>query len=886
MTDDILSQNLLPVDETPNLIQEDTDVDERNKLHPLGYKIFLDRYAHKDGTKQSLAEGDTVIICTNTETGHREVGTILVYDRESKKVKVKLIDTEEVIERHVDQIDKPLETRPSEMLDRVARGIAAVEKTPELRVQGEEKFRWALDGWKFIPAGRILTAAGTDQQLTYYNCYVIPHPQDSRAGIFKTLSDMTELFSRGAGVGIPLSTLRPKFAYVKGVNGRSSGAVSWGSVYSFVTGLVEQGGSRRGALMLILEDWHPDILDFIDSKTKAGSITNANISVGISDRFMQAVENDEDWILEFPDTSYEKYDEEWDGNIELWKSEGKPTIEYKRIKARQMWDKIIKSAWTSAEPGIWFRDRSNNLSNSWYYERLICTNPCGEQPLPKWSVCNLGAVNLSRFVKNNEVNWENLKTTIHYGIRFLDNAIDATPYFFEENQKQQTKERRVGLNTMGLAEMMIKLGIRYGSQKSLDFIDKLYEFIVRESYAASAELAQEKGKFPKFDKSKYLMSGFVKNLPPDIQETIAQKGMRNVTVLTQAPNGTIGTMAGTSTGIEPFYSWSYFTKTRIGIHEENVAVVDEWKEQHPGQDLPDYFVNAMDLTPEEHVRVQAAIQKWIDSAISKTCNVPTEYTVEQTAALYTMMYKLGCKGGTIYRDKSRDEQVLMQKDDVRAHELLQKIREDNASQAEGVAEPAVTDTNWQTQNQLPIEQPKLRPHPAKRVGVTISKSTPIGTAHIVMNNDENGRPLEVFVEVGKAGSDTAAMTEALGRIMSLVLRMNSPLEPIERVEEMIGQMKGIGGARSVGFGKNRVSSLPDAIAQALDEEYNSADFSENLSTDEAQVAENSDQEQLHLNGSTSRFKTMIADLCPSCGKANFVRSEACKTCTACGHSEC
>ena len=670
MADDILSQNLLPVDETPNLIQEDTDVDERNKLHPLGYKIFLDRYAHKDGTKQSLAEGDTVIICTNTETGHREVGTILVYDRESKKVKVKLIDTEEVIERHVDQIDKPLETRPSEMLDRVARGIAAVEKTPELRVEWEEKFRWALDGWKFIPAGRILTAAGTDQQLTYYNCYVIPHPQDSRAGIFKTLSDMTELFSRGAGVGIPLSTLRPKFAYVKGVNGRSSGAVSWGSVYSFVTGLVEQGGSRRGALMLILEDWHPDILDFIDSKTKAGSITNANISVGISDRFMQAVENDEDWILEFPDTSYEKYDEEWDGNIELWKSEGKPTIEYKRIKARQMWDKIIKSAWTSAEPGIWFRDRSNNLSNSWYYERLICTNPCGEQPLPKWSVCNLGAVNLSRFVKNNEVDWENLKTTIHYGIRFLDNAIDATPYFFEENQKQQTKERRVGLNTMGLAEMMIKLGIRYGSQKSLDFIDKLYEFIVRESYAASAELAQEKGKFPKFDKSKYLMSGFVKNLPPDIQETIAQKGMRNVTVLTQAPNGTIGTMAGTSTGIEPFYSWSYFTKTRIGIHEENVAVVDEWKEQHPGQDLPDYFVNAMDLTPEEHVRVQAAIQKWIDSAISKTCNVPTEYTVEQTAALYTMMYKLGCKGGTIYRDKSRDEQVLMQKDDVRAHELL------------------------------------------------------------------------------------------------------------------------------------------------------------------------------------------------------------------------
>lgn len=884
MSDEIIGQNLSSIDETQNLIQEDTDVDERNRLHPLGYKIFLDRYALKDGAKQTLAEGDTVIVCTNTETGHREIGQILSFDRMQKKVRVKIKDVDEILERHIDQIDKPLESRPSEMLDRVARGIAAVEKTPALQKEWEEKFRWALDGWKFIPAGRILAAAGTNQQLTYYNCYVIPHPHDSRGGIFKTLSDMTELFSRGAGVGIPLSTLRPKFAYVKGVNGRSSGAVSWGSVYSFVTGLVEQGGSRRGALMLILEDWHPDILDFIDSKTKAGSITNANISVGISDRFMKAVENDEEWVLEFPDTSYENYDEEWDGNIKQWKSDDKPIIEYRRIKAREMWDKIISSAWTSAEPGIWFRDRSNNYSNSWYYDRLICTNPCGEQPLPKWSVCNLGAVNLSRFVKDNQVDWENLKTTIHYGIRFLDNAIDATPYFFEENQKQQTKERRVGLNTMGLAEMMIKLGIRYGSQGSLEFIDRIYEYIVRESYEASANLAEEKGKFPKFEKNKFLESGFVKNLPVDIQKTIAEKGMRNVTVLTQAPNGTIGTMAGTSTGIEPFYSWSYYTKTRIGVHEENVTVVEEWLKNNPGQKLPDYFVNAMDLSPEEHVRVQAAIQRWIDSAISKTCNVPADYTVEQTAALYTLMHQLGCKGGTIYRDRSRNEQVLMQKDDTRAHEALQKIRQDNAGQSQASTETIVVATDWQTKDQLPIDQPKLRPHPAKRVGVTISKSTPIGTAHIVMNNDENDRPLEVFIEVGKAGSDTAAMTEALGRIMSLVLRMNSPLEPIERVQEMIGQMKGIGGARSVGFGKNRVSSLPDAIALALDEQYN--DSTTFQSSTNANALDPLDQGELEFNSDQKQLKTILADLCPSCGKANFIRSEACKTCTACGYSEC
>lgn len=881
MSDENIGQNSLSIDETQNLIQEDTNVDERNRLYSLGYKIFLDRYALKDGAKQTLAQGDMVIVCTNTETGHREIGQVLSFDRIQKKVRVKIKNVDEIIERHIDQIDKPLESRPSEMLDRVARGIAAVEKTPALQKEWEEKFRWALDGWKFIPAGRILAAAGTNQQLTYYNCYVIPHPHDSRGGIFKTLSDMTELFSRGAGVGIPLSTLRPKFAYVKGVNGRSSGAVSWGSVYSFVTGLVEQGGSRRGALMLILEDWHPDILNFIDSKTKAGSIINANISVGISDRFMKAVENDEDWILEFPDTAYENYDEEWDGNLEQWKNDGKPVIEYQRIKAREIWDKIILSAWTSAEPGIWFRDRSNDFSNSWYYDRLICTNPCGEQPLPAWSVCNLGAINLSRFVKDNQVDWENLKTTIYYGIRFLDNAIDATPYFFEENQKQQTKERRVGLNTMGLAEMMIRLGIRYGSQKSLDFIDQIYEYIVRESYAASANLAEEKGKFPKFEKNKFLESGFVKNLPVDIQKTIAEKGMRNVTVLTQAPNGTIGTMAGTSTGIEPFYSWSYYAKTRIGVHEENVAVVEEWIKNNPDQKLPDYFVNAMDLSPEEHVRVQAAIQRWVDSAISKTCNVPADYTIEQTAALYTLMHQLGCKGGTIYRDRSRDEQVLMQKDDARAHAALQKIRQDNTSQSQTPTETIVVANDWQNKNQLPIDQPKLRPHPAKRVGVTISKSTPIGTAHIVMNNDENNRPLEVFIEVGKAGSDIAAMTEALGRIMSLVLRMNSPLEPIERVQEMIGQMKGIGGARSVGFGKNRISSLPDAIALALDEQYNDSTtfgLSSNVNT--------VNQNELEFNNGQKQPKTILADLCPSCGKANFIRSEACKTCTACGYSEC
>jgi len=276
-----------------------TPTQKRNVLHELGYKIFLDRYAQKDMTRSTLAVGDTVIVVVNSETGQREVGTIKALAL--PQVTIELLDGE-VVTRDIEHVDKPIETDPAQMMERVARGIAAVEATPELRAEWTERFRWMLEDFKFVPAGRILTAAGTEQKLTYYNCYVIPSPKDSRGGIIETLHQMTEIMSRGGGGGINISSLRPRHAYVKGVNGRSSGAVSWGALYSFVTGLIEQGGSRRGALMLILNDWHPDVFDFINSKREAGKITNANISVGVSDRLMEAIKSDADWDLIFPDT--------------------------------------------------------------------------------------------------------------------------------------------------------------------------------------------------------------------------------------------------------------------------------------------------------------------------------------------------------------------------------------------------------------------------------------------------------------------------------------------------------------------------------------------------------------------------------------------------------
>ncbi|HKA17411.1 MAG TPA: adenosylcobalamin-dependent ribonucleoside-diphosphate reductase [Blastocatellia bacterium] len=875
---------------------------ENNQLTELGQKIFLDRYALKDMSKRTLTTGDMVIVCTDPKTGQREIGIVTAMDESApaggERVTVELRDGTS-FECLTEHISKPIETDPEQMMERVARGIAAVEG--DRADEWYHNFRWLLNGWKFVPAGRILTAAGTDQQLTFYNCYVVPSPKDSRRGIVDTLSQMMEIMSRGGGVGINVSSLRPRHSYVKGVNGRSSGSVSWGALYSFVTGLIEQGGSRRGALMLILNCWHPDVLEFIGSKREMGKITNANISVGISDKFMDAVHANADWDLVFPDNSDPDYGQLWDGNLDKWIAAGKRVIIHKTVKARTIWDSIIESAWASAEPGVFFIERANKMSNSWYYDAgfLGCTNPCGEQPLPGFGVCNLGAINLSKFVSDGDVAWDELGKAVRYSVRFLDNVIDATPYFFDENYSQQKAERRVGLNTMGLAEMLIRLGIRYGSEESVQFIERLYRFIASEAYHASSDIASEKGPFPMFDADKFLQSGYMQKMPTDVREEVREKGLRNVTLLTQAPNGTIGTMVGTSTGIEPFYFWNYFRKSRLGKHEERVKVLEEWQQAHQGEPLPGYFVTAMDLAPEEHVKVQAAIQAWVDSSISKTCNLPASYTVDQTREIYELLYRSGCKGGTIYRDGSRDVQVLnLKEEDKRVGEsTATKIAAPPPPAPEVLAQEAVAeqtpDSGSETSSTALVQsevgwQPKVRPRPYKRRGYTVSKATPSGTAHITMNEDEDGHPFEVFLEIGKAGSDIKAMAEAMGRLMSLILRMASPVSPLERVREIAKQISGIGGARSYGFGKRRVLSLPDAVGQALVENYlNITQGTE----DDGQGAE------MGVESATVTAPTMplhksapispgSVDLCPSCGDSAFVRVEGCQTCYACGYSEC
>ncbi|OMD90088.1 ribonucleoside-diphosphate reductase, adenosylcobalamin-dependent [Paenibacillus odorifer] len=875
-------------------------VERKQRLEGLSEKIFLDRYAWKDADSNNAKVGDVVLVLTKDDPKFptKEVGEIV--ERSGRIVTVKT-RSGELVKSDVEKLTLNIEKTPEEMWDRLSTAMASVEKTSELQAEWAGKFRSILDDWKLVPGGRIAAGAGASEELTLFNCYVIPSPKDSRGGIMQTLSEMTEIMARGGGVGINLSSLRPRRAIVRGVNGSSSGSVSWGGLFSYTTGLIEQGGSRRGALMLMINDWHPDVEDFITVKQTMGQVTNANLSVCVSNGFMKAVKEDLDWDLVFPDTTDPEYNEIWDGDLDKWKAAGKNVIHYRTVKARDVWRTIIESAWKSAEPGVVFMEYYNQMSNSWYFNPIICTNPCGEQGLPGWGVCNLSAVNLSKFYdeKNHDVDWEDLATTTRYSVRFLDNVIDKTPYHFPENEANQKKERRVGLGTMGLAELMIKLNIRYGSPESLEFLDKLYGFMAREAYLASAEIAGEKGSFLAFDTEKYLMSGFMKNIVeayPEVGEAIREHGMRNVTVITQAPTGSTGTMVGTSTGIEPYFAFKYFRQSRLGYDEQFVPIAQEWLEAHPGEELPDYFVTSMDLSAKDHIRAQAAIQRWVDSSISKTANCPSDFTVEETAELYEMAFDLGCKGVTIYRDGSRDVQVLetTKKEDkkeaapVAAEEATTTVE---ASTSVVAASPAPQVTTKEADKQY-----KKRPQVLR--GATYKINTPFGMAYITIN-DLDGIPAEIFLNVGKAGSDVFAMAEALGRVCSLFLRYG---DHGEKVELLIKHLKGIGGSGAIGFGANRVESIADAVAKALEshvlnnahDDHVPAPIAATLELEDYNEALNAElkssvpsaTEDGHGGHHGHNHATASRDLCPSCGSASLINIEGCKTCGNCGYSRC
>ena len=751
--------------------------------------VMIDRYSFKDTEKKTLKAGDFVVLTVKEDPKFpaRGLGFIVSIDHQANKAQVWIeedyrsaIDKPEeqqagIVNRPIDVIEKPLEVFYEQIAKRNATGLASVEETAEKRQEWFEKFYQQLVGLKFIPAGRVLFGAGADTDVTYFNCYVMPFVADSREGISDHRKQVMEIMSRGGGVGTNGSTLRPRNTLARGVNGKSSGSVSWLDDIAKLTHLVEQGGSRRGAQMIMLADWHPDIAEFIiskmqnprilrylientedetikklahdklkfkplteqedamyqgilnyraipgmggfnekimrDAETKLRDggtysvhneefLTGANISVTLTSDFMTAVENDADFDLRFPAVeSYSKeemavYNEKWQevGDVREWERMGHGVRVYRTMKARELWNLINICATYSAEPGIFFIDNANEKTNAAAYgQKVVATNPCGEQPLAPYSVCNLAAVNLAQFAdpKTKTVDFEALKETVRVGVRMQDNVIDATPYFLEENQVQALGERRVGLGVMGLADLLIYCDKEYGSPEGNELVDEIFKTIATAAYEISTDLAAERGSFPflvgKTDdetaalRKAFTETGFMQGMPEHVREAVLEKGIRNSHLLTVAPTGSTGTMVGVSTGLEPYYSFTYYRSGRLGkFIEVKADIVSEYLKNNPGTDeenLPKAFVTSMDLAPEAHADVQCIIQRWIDSSISKTVNAPRGYTVKQVEGVYERLYKGGAKGGTVYVDGSRDSQVLTLKAEENTFEEEQQPEE-------------------------------------------------------------------------------------------------------------------------------------------------------------------------------------------------------------------
>jgi len=735
--------------------------------------VMLDRYSQKDLNLKTLREDDLVltVIRDDPKFPARGIGTVERIEDDIVTIRIEEdylataedADEDGLIQKPRRQIDKPLELYFEQIAKRVSAHLGEEESTSI-----QDAFYKEVSEMNLVPAGRILFGAGSETKVTYFNCFVMPFIHDSRGGISDHRKQVMEIMSRGGGVGTNGSTLRPKNALARGVNGKSSGAVSWLNDLSELTHLVEQGGSRRGAQMIMLADWHPDIIEFIVSKmqnpkilqflietidepliqraaksklkfiplseeeteineyileqarkdeskfskkivdkaferlNKGGHyevedeefLSGANISVAISKDFMDALERDDIYELRFPDV--DNYDEEekaaynakWHeiGDVREWEALGYRTKVHHTIRAKDLWNLINICATYSAEPGIFFLDNANHETNAVAYDqKVVCTNPCGEQPLAPYSVCNLAAINLANMVDHDtkDADYDKLANTVRNAVRLLDNVIDKTYYFLEENRRQALAERRIGLGVMGLHDLLIWCNREYGAQEGLEFIDKLFQFIATKAYEASIDLAKEKGPFPhletKENREKFLQSGYMQKMPQSIRDGIMEHGIRNSHLLTIAPTGSTGTMVGVSTGLEPYFAFSYFRSGRLGqFIEVNAPIVDEYLKAYPGytwETLPDIFKSAMDLSPEAHANVQCTIQRWVDSSISKTVNAPKGYSVEEVEQIYRRLYHCGAKGGTVYVDGSRDAQVLTLKKEEKKGEKQVDIKD-------------------------------------------------------------------------------------------------------------------------------------------------------------------------------------------------------------------
>ena len=797
-----------------------------------------------------------------------------------------------------------------EMFWRVAYNIAEVESQWSKDViPTARKFYTLLSSKKFFPNSPTFTGAGTPLgQLAA--CFVLPVDDDMgrlETGIFSTLKDAALIQQTGGGNGFSFSRLRPSGSIVKSSSGEATGPIGFLRVYDHAFGEVAQGGTRRGANMAVLRVDHPDIEAFIACKTTENAITNFNISVGITDAFMVAVENDEMWDLRFPDIHDPGY-RGFHGTLEQAEKEGVPIVTYSSVRARDLFEKIVRQSHHNGEPGVLFLDAANRSNPLPHLYQLEATNPCGEQWLGPYENCCLGSINLAEhFLDDDKLDWSTLKQSVELATQFLDDVVDANKYVPAVPKLKDAAQngRRIGLGIMGLADLMYHLGIRYGSEKSLEIASQVMEFIRFHTMSRSIQLATERGAFPGINGSIYDPDNITWEIPastvpynndwgrPDLDwdeivDGIQQYGIRNAAQTTIAPTGTISTVAGCEGyGCEPVFALAYVRHVndngsdlqltyssplfnaalkKSGISpERSEEIVNSILQTGTCQDISELpedlknaFVVSQDIKAEEHVRIQAALQAFVDNSLSKTINFPSTATENDVAIAYKLAWENNCKGITVYVTGSRDSVVLETQ-----HEISQKEISNDV---------ALSDKK----SQLSIWYDAKKPRPKYLHGYTHSVETPLGKAFITINENGKNHPFELFLNTAKAGSNTASVSEAIGRLISYILRISSPIEPKERLWEVVRQLSGIGGGRPLGFGPNRVLSLPDGVARVL-EEYLSQ-RGEHIGID---ALPDVDEKPMPRSP-----QMKIGDICPECGQAALVNEEGCRKCYGCGFSEC
>lgn len=748
----------------------------------------------------------------------------------------------------------PLDRTVADTWTRVATALAEAEK-PEDRAHWTARFREAMDGYRFLPAGRIIAGAGTGRDVTLFNCFVMGEIPDTMEGIFENLKEAALTMQQGGGIGYDFSTLRPKGAPVKGVGADASGPLSFMDVWDAMCRTIMSAGSRRGAMMATMRCDHPDIEAFIEAKREVGRLTMFNLSVLVTDPFMDAVKKDADWDLTFNGTVY------------------------KTLKARALWDRIMQATYDYAEPGVIFIDRINKRNNLYYAETIHATNPCGEQPLPPYGACLLGSVNLAALVKEPfteaaHIDEKELDTLVRTAVRAMDNTIDVSRFPLPEQRHEAHAKRRIGLGVTGLADALIMCRTRYGAPASVELIRKWMRTLSRAAYLASVDLAKEKGPFPLFVADAYLAGETVSAMDRDIREAIAEHGIRNALLTSIAPTGTISLFAGNvSSGIEPVFAYSYTRKVLLPDgtrREEKVSdfAVDRFHEMFGAETaLPDYFVNAQELTPAEHIAVQAAVQDFIDSSISKTINTPADISFEDFKTVYLDAYDKGLKGCTTYRPNEVRGSVL-------------SVDETPATPSQSALPLTAPSERFEKDGVVymskPLERETVLP------GFTYKLQWPESdhAIYITINDimqDGRRRPFEIFIN--SKNMEHYAWTVALTRMISAVFRRGGD------VTFVVEELKAVFDPRGGTWMKGRyVPSLLAAIGEVIEQHMIDTGFitgKDNRPVTEALRAVAGDPPPPHEAAAGKSLKG-----CPRCGERGMIRQEGCESCTSCGYSKC